>query len=261
MDEGASGADEIVVEDDGRARDLAHQATEPELAATACLFEKRERGLLAECGFQGVLEALGALHTAHIRRDHRHGRFAQPGHECRREELARLEMDGRHAEGVVEGGRVVDLEGEQAVNAARLEELRGVAQGHGIVRLGTAIFACIGEVRQHRGHAGRAVVLEAGEEVQESHEPVVDAGARIAAKRLDHVDLAVADRFEGAQLVFAVLEEAFFVRPERHLERTRDRLAERACRFEGKEYQAGSRPHAAHCNAPAARARAAGACG
>ncbi len=87
-------------------------------------------------------------------------------------------MYGREAKGVVEGGRIVDLEGEEAVGAERLEELRGVAQGDGILRLGAPILARVGEIRHYSGHRGRAVILETSDEVQQAHQPVVDARAR-----------------------------------------------------------------------------------
>src|SRR6185437_10752574 len=91
---------------------------------------------------------------------------------------------------------------------------------------GAPILARISEIGDDRGDARGAGVLQRADEEYQPHELVIGALVRAAMGALHHINVIAGDVVERPHLVLAVLEAAFLVRGERHVQRRRQRAAE-----------------------------------
>lgn len=73
-------------------------------------------------------------------------------------------MDGLAAKGVLKGHDIVHLERHHEVGTGSFEQNRNVTRGDGIARLRLPVLARIGKIRDDRGDALGAVLLQGADE-------------------------------------------------------------------------------------------------
>ena len=137
----------------------------------------------------------------------------------------RFEIGGWTAERVLEGGKVVDVDGHHRVSPTTLKKARHVFGGHRVARLRPPILAGIAEIWNHRGYPLRTGILQRADEKKEPAELVVRALLGITVERVDDKRILAAHLDERPDLVLAILETAFLVCAEDLVEASRDALA------------------------------------
>ncbi|MCY1366496.1 hypothetical protein D9M69_533930 [compost metagenome] len=129
--------------------------------------------------FQELPEAFGALDATQIRRrDHKGFAFVQAD-EVLGKELGALQVLGRNAKRIIEGGLVMHIHGHQPIDAARFHQRRQVTRNDRILRLNAPLLARIAEVGRNHLKMPGACILDCGAEEQEAAQLVVHAQARL----------------------------------------------------------------------------------
>ena len=87
----------------------------------------------------------------------------------------------RAAKGVLEGGRVVHVEGGDGIGPDGLEKARHIARGYRVVGFGAPVFARVAEIGNEGGHPRGAAVLQRADEEQKPAKLVI--GALLRSRR------------------------------------------------------------------------------
>src|SRR6476620_3779490 len=93
----------------------------------------------------------------------------------RGEQRRALDVNGRAAKGILEGGNVMNLDADHSVNADRLEERRDVASGDRIERLGAPVLAGIAKVGHHCTNAARTSIAQGAAKEKQAAQLIVCA--------------------------------------------------------------------------------------
>ncbi len=197
-------------------------------------FDKGGGGLVLQTRRQRAAKDFCALGAADIGRDDGHPLMAAKLREMFDKHRYRFEIRRRAAEGILEGGEIMDIHGHNRVGAASLEEPGHVFRRDRVARLGAPVLARIAEIGDDRGHPLGAGVLERADEKQQPAEFVVRALLGVAVERMDHQGVLAAYLGERPGLVFAVFEPAFLVLGEHQVEMGRDPRAKIPRTFERK---------------------------
>ena len=208
--QGAARRAEIIQHDHGRtvARH-ADERTSGDDACGAALLDERKLDLAAEPLLEQLPEELRALDAADVRgRDGQRGAPEMAG-EMMREHGQGAQMIHGDAERVVERRRVVDVERDEAIGSRRLEKLRHVAGIDRVTKLGPAILARIGEIRDERNAALCARIAQSAQEEQQPNEPLRDRSVLGAGERLKDERGPPAHGLERPQLELAAIEAPF----------------------------------------------------
>jgi nicotinamidase/pyrazinamidase len=201
---------EIIQHDHGRmvARH-ADERTPRDDAPGAALLDEGKLDFAPEPLLEELPEELRTLDAADVRRsDDQRGAPEMAG-EMMREHGEGAQMIHGDAERVVEGGRVVDVERDEAIGARRLEKLRHVAGIDRVTKLGSAILARIGEIRDERNAALCARIAQSAQEEQQPNEPFRGRSVLAAGERLQDERGTPTHGLERSQLELAPIEASF----------------------------------------------------
>src|SRR6516162_1184635 len=218
-------ADQIIEDDHCAIAHLAHQEFAGDDPAAAPLFDERRRRLVMQFRRKGSAELLGALGAADVGRDDGELFMSEQPSEVLDKERYRLEIGRRAAEGVLESGHVVDVEGHHRVRSAGLKEPCNIFGRDRVARLRPPVLAGVAKVRNDCRYALGAGVFQRPDEEQQTAELVVWTLRGIAIQRVNHKHVLPAHLDEWTDLMLTVLESAFLVRAEHQLEMLRDALA------------------------------------
>src|SRR5208283_6060362 len=139
----------VVKDDRGPTGDVTTEQLARHLPEAARLVDKRFADRPPLRPLQGLTEQLHAFLSAGVGRDDRDAPTGEPTLERMSEENMDVEMLCRAAKGVLEGGEVMRGDGDDAVDADRLEHLREIAGDHRIARLRLPLLARIAEIRRN----------------------------------------------------------------------------------------------------------------
>ena len=213
-----SRADEIIDDDDAASGDIAGEQLAADDAMAALLVHDGEIDRSSNSRLQQFGNAARARGAADVRCRHRIAVAVGILGEVPGEERRRLQMHGLAAERVVERRLVVHFERNHPVGIHRFEQPGDVARRYGIMRLGPAVLARIGEIGNAGGHAARTGILERADQEKQAAQPIVGRAEQVAEQRLHHVHGASPHAIERAELALAALEFELFVRAERDIE-------------------------------------------
>ena len=192
------GVDHVIVDDADLALDVADDGLDFRLvvAGTALVHD-------GHVGVHEVGQLLGSLRTAHVRRHHAQLVLREAlGLEVVGEDGKRRQVVHRDVEEALDLA-LVQVDGDQAVDAGDLEEIGHKFCGDGLARGGFAVLARVAVVGHHGGDAaGGGAACGVGHD-EELHQGVVHV---FAGDALDEEDVVAADAFQIARVHFAVRE-------------------------------------------------------
>src|SRR5688572_11977099 len=208
--QGAARRTEIIQHDHGRmVAGHADERTPRDDARGAALLDEGKLDFAPEPLLEELPEELRMLDATDVRRsDDQRGAPEMAG-EMMREHGEGAQMIHGDAERVVEGGRVVDVERDEAIGARRLEKLRHVAGIDRVTKLGSAILARISEIRDERNAALCARIAQSAQQEQQPNEPLRDRSILSAGERLKDERGAPTHGLERPQLELAAIEAPF----------------------------------------------------
>ena len=134
----------------------------------------------------------------------------------------------------LESHNIVYIQCHHCINSHGLQQLRHIACGHRVARLGLPILACISEIGNDGSHARRATFADRCQEEQEPANFVVGALTGSTMEAVDDVNVAATHTDKRPGLMFAILEFAFFVLRKRCAEHSSHLLAEAPALIQGK---------------------------
>src|SRR6516164_260320 len=137
----------------------------------------------------------------------------------------RLEIGRRTTKSVLERRHIVDVEGHHRIGSTCLEEARDIFGGDRVAGLRPSVLAGVAKVRDDCRYALRTSVFQRSDKEEQTAKFIVGALFAIAIQRVNHKDVLATHLDERSNLVLAIIEPAFLMRPENQLEVLRDSLA------------------------------------
>ena len=216
--ERAARADEVVDDERCRSRHLADEQVTRDDARAAAFVGKGFAYRSSQRGFQRLAKQIGTLGSARIGRHNAERLVAQRLGVIDKQRCG-CQRHRRAAKGVLEGCRIMHVQGDDGVRAYGREQTRHVARDHWIVGLCAPVLACVAEIRHQRRHSRGTAVPERADEEQEPAQLVIGALLGSAVQALQYENVGAAHRHEGTRLVFAILEFPLLMRRQRPVQR------------------------------------------